>query len=528
MDTNASFISILKTALYGTKARDAITEFCCDTLTELANLPPKDLDQAVNNLHKSLSNDPVAANRVRLNATKCITLHSIRLHFLDRINCDAKLTTRQISQLTADPDIKEFRSDYLDATLKDDDTRGLSEVKMPKLEAAKWIDFKSSLIESLSRIIGKNKIPLTYLIRESDVGNFDDDYENRTDRLVTCIQFSGVAYKHDNGDLYSILVQNTEGSEGYAIVEANEKRRNGRKAWKDLLNHFEGSTFRERMAQEAANMLRSATYNGPKRHFTLGDYYARHSKAHVKLQKVGKPMTVEQQIDTFIQGIQCATAQSIIVNVAGDPTVRTSFDTYYNVVASRLELALSLSGKQPNSVSRNVNQTKTSKNDKEHKNKRSSQTGQSKYAKKKNPIGNFTAEARRYSHEEWKALSADQQKQVKTLHRTNKLAQAGNTTGNTHQQPTTSGGSQQGLQMGQQMRCTNQVNSYNQSEQQPYYPVQYQQVPRYVNQVSLPPPPGSVIPPPPPRNQYDNQSTGYVSAMSGEAGRSWGGAYNGP
>ena len=147
IDTNDSFISILKTALYGTKARDAITEFCCDTLTELANLPPKDLDQAVNNINKSLSNDPVTPNRVRLNATKCITLHSIRLHFLDRINCDAKLTGTEIGQLT-DPGIEEFRSDYLDATLKDDDTRGLSEIKVPKLEAAKWIDFKSSLIES--------------------------------------------------------------------------------------------------------------------------------------------------------------------------------------------------------------------------------------------------------------------------------------------------------------------------------------------------------------------------------------------
>ena len=75
-------------------------------------------------------------------------------------------------------------------------------------------------------------------------------------------------------------------------------------------------------------------------------------------------MTIEQKIDTSIQGIQSATTQSIIVNVAGDPTVRTSFDTYYNMVASRLELELSLSGKQFDSVQRNVNQTSTTKNDK--------------------------------------------------------------------------------------------------------------------------------------------------------------------
>ena len=356
MDTKASFKSILTTANYSAKAKDAILEFCCESLSELANLPPKDLDHAISNLHKALSNSPVNADQVRLNATKCMTLHAIRLHFLDRTNCDSKLSGPQITALTAD-DVKNFRIDYLEATLNDEDTKGLSTVKMPKLVSFKWTDFKSSITESLSRIIGKNKIPLTYLVRDTDTGNFEAIYENPVDRPVACIELKGAAYKHGNGDLVSLLIQHTEGSEGNAIVEANEKKRNGRKAWTDLLNHFEGSTLKERMAQDAANILRNATHSGPRRNFSFGDYYSRHSKAHVKLQKAGKPMSTEQQVDSFVQGIQCAVAQSIIVNVAGDPKIRTSFDTYYNAVASKLELAISLSNKPTNSVSRNVNQT---------------------------------------------------------------------------------------------------------------------------------------------------------------------------
>ena len=344
MDTQASFKSLLTTARFAAKAKDAIVEFCCDSISELANLPSKDLDQAINNLHKALATQAVAANQVRLNATKCISLHSIRLHFLDRINCDAKLIATQITAIDRDQ-LTEFRSDYLETTLNHEDTKGLSTVAIPKLVSSKWTEFKSNMTESLSRITGKNKIPLTYLIRSEDEGDFDDIYDNRTDRLVKCITLSGAAYKHDNGDLYSLLIQHTEGSEGYAIVEANEKKRNGRKAWKDLLKHFEGSTFKECTGQEAANMLRNASYGGPRRNFTFGDYYSRHAKAHIMLQKVGKGMTIEQQIDTFVQGIQCAVAQSIIVNVADDPIVRSSFDTYYNVVASKLELLISLSNK---------------------------------------------------------------------------------------------------------------------------------------------------------------------------------------
>ena len=66
-------------------------------------------------------------------------------------------------------------------------------------------------------------------------------------------------------------------------------------------------------------------------------------------------MTVEQQINAFVQGIQCATTQSIVVNLAGDQTVRTSFDEYYNVVASKLELAMTFTGKSNSTITWNVN-----------------------------------------------------------------------------------------------------------------------------------------------------------------------------
>ena len=54
----------------------AIIEFCAENLADLARLPKKTLDTGIENLHKSLANLP-AARRVRLNATKCILLHSL-------------------------------------------------------------------------------------------------------------------------------------------------------------------------------------------------------------------------------------------------------------------------------------------------------------------------------------------------------------------------------------------------------------------------------------------------------------------
>ena len=39
----------------------------------------------------------------------------------------------------------------------------------------------------------------------------------------------------------------------------------------------------------------------------------------------------------------------------GNPTIRTSYNIYYNVVSSNLELSLSLTNKQGNREDRNVN-----------------------------------------------------------------------------------------------------------------------------------------------------------------------------
>ena len=530
MDTQNSFKTLLTTARFSAKARDAIVEFCCDSISELANLPPKDLDQAINNLHKALATQANARDQVRLNATKCISLHSIRLHFLDRINCGAGLLAPKIIAIDR-TDLNTFRSDYLEATLYQEDTKGLSTVTITKLVTTKWNEFKSTMTESLSRITGKNKIPLTYLIRDEDVGNFDATYDNRTDRLVQCITLSGAAYKHDNGDLYSLLIQHTEGSEGYAIVEDNEKRRNGRKAWKDMLKHFEGSTFKERTSQEAAGMLRNASYSGPRRNFTFGDYYFRHAKAHIMLQKFGKGMTVEQQIDTFIQGIQCAVAQGIVVNVAGDPVHRSTFDTYYNIIASKLELSISLSNKPTSSITRNVNQVNFDRERKTNSqnNKRTGNGNNSKYNNKKSKPGNqFVPEARRYSAQEWKALSKDQQAQIKSLH---KAARTTDTRTNERGSHTQHSQASNSYQANSQYRPVNQVRYTQQMASIPntFYQPQYHQggqppcVARSVNQVMLPPPPPNNIPPPPPgRSNNNGQIYDHVSAMSGEVGQSWG------
>ena len=85
MDTEAFFQVILTTATLSAKNQDTIINICCGLLIKLSNIPRSDVDTGIAKLHKSMSSVTPICNRVRLNATKCLILHSNLVHLLDQI-----------------------------------------------------------------------------------------------------------------------------------------------------------------------------------------------------------------------------------------------------------------------------------------------------------------------------------------------------------------------------------------------------------------------------------------------------------
>jgi len=117
-------------------------------------------------------------------------------------------------------------------------------------------------------------------------------------------------------------------------------------------------------------------------------------------------MTIGQQIDTFVQGIQCAIIQSIIVNLAGDATACTSFETYYNDMASKLELSISLTHIPTNRGNRNVNKITSGERKKSSYKERNPSEERVKKITQKNDINkDFMLENKAYPPHICKSLS---------------------------------------------------------------------------------------------------------------------------
>jgi len=389
--------------------------------TDFANLPPKYLDRSISNLHKSLLSIDNPTYCVKFNATKFSTLHAIQIYFLDQINCNTEPELADVTALDVD-DAKFMWQDYIEHIQPLALTEGLGTVTIPKLILSDRTDFKLVVIKYMRWSIGRNGIPLLYVISESNEGDIDDDYTCMRDKLVNCIQLSGPVYQADNGNILSLLVQHMKNTEGTSMVKKNSWRRDGRKAWQDLLLHFEGDIYKEYFAQEASAILRNSTYNGSRQKFTFGDYPNRDASAHVKLRNAGKPTTTKQKIGSFIQGCQCATAHSIIVDLVGNHRVHMSYNMYYNTIFSKLELLLSLTNKQGNREAWNVNAFKTGDST-NHKFRINQNLDKNKKIKPDSTTRTHVVlEDHNYPFKEWKGLSADQQKKVKEVYRNRKTS----------------------------------------------------------------------------------------------------------
>jgi len=251
-------------------------------LTELADLPRSDLDSGIASLHKALLNGINARDQVRPTATKILTLHEIRIHFLDQINFAALSDAADIADLT-DNDIAFVRDDYLDSTQTQDSSSSIKAIKIPKSENKNWPNFKSATEKYFGSILGHDKIPLSYIIRENDMNNFDTEYDSRKDKLSSCLNHSGPCYKIDNGTVLSILVQNTKKTEGNNMVTCVTTPVTEEEPERIYSFILRAQLTKNDWRRTLEIYLKHTTYSGPTRKFSFKDYSKLHALAQYQL-----------------------------------------------------------------------------------------------------------------------------------------------------------------------------------------------------------------------------------------------------
>jgi hypothetical protein len=109
---------------------------------------------------------------------------------------------------------------------------GLSTASDPgKVKRQKdWLVWSRSLTNYLSTILGQDGVPLSYIIRENDEPDYDEEDEedfNFEQLSIKCALLVGVFYKTDARKVHQLIHGFVQGETAETWIKPKEKRQNG-------------------------------------------------------------------------------------------------------------------------------------------------------------------------------------------------------------------------------------------------------------------------------------------------------------
>ena len=369
MDDPAVFTAFLtRLNLNVIRQRNAVTTHLASTFQDFALLTNHDIDNFVTNT--ATRNRTVANNMAVIIPDRAIqNFKAVLFELHDRRQCNAVPTAVDLNGIdqVVLRTLRTSRQEALDDA-KARESQKLPDMVVVKLNATNWREFRLNVEESLSRLYGHNRIPLTYVIRSGIPGNYNNVFDTRIARLVACTVHIGDAYVHDNNTVYSLLVQYIGTyREAKAILDKFKRTKLGRSAWIDLRNLYESTSFKDNIASEALSAISVCHYKGNLPTFKMKNYHSIMSQAFNDLSDAGPAhaLTDSQQIVTFKRGLSCK--EAIRCATAADKYLRTlpaheqTFINWYNSMNGDLNAFLTLTRRSHTETGsfRQIGQVKT-------------------------------------------------------------------------------------------------------------------------------------------------------------------------
>ena len=309
----------------------------------LISVSETDMKQFVKDTHAA--NSGRADNdKVFLPAGAMLNLLAIHHELRDRIRCGVVPDNNTLQNI--DIFVVQFlrgnRSDAIQRlealkTL----AKSLPDMNIPKLTNTNYDEFLTSFTTMCDRIVGSFGIPISYLLRTTQRGNYmTGAYTTREERLHNCLVLQGPLFQADSQLLYSLYVQHigTSGT-GSNVVNAHRLTQNGRECFMDINNHYRNQSFRDTLASKAQQSIERAHYDGDRRNFTLESFYNIMVNAFNDLESAGPQFALreDQKVNQFLNKVKNATAVNYIVIAKrewNNLLPPQTFDSFYNIFSS--------------------------------------------------------------------------------------------------------------------------------------------------------------------------------------------------
>jgi hypothetical protein len=180
-----------------------------------------------------------------------------------------------------------------------------SDATMPsKFKYDDWIDWQQSVItylKSKSSVHPLSSIPLYYVIRKepcpiepADMSAFDE--------IVYNAPHQGRAFDTDNKEVHRILDELTLGTDAADWIKVHRRRQDGRRAWNQLCEHYDGPAEGDKRVTVARSNLEQAFYKNEST-FSFEKYSTRLKKSFDTLRQYGQPKSEKEEVEILLKQI---------------------------------------------------------------------------------------------------------------------------------------------------------------------------------------------------------------------------------
>lgn len=230
-----------------------------DDFTTTMDKSFKDLDKDI----QSYSSLTVAEGRIRVNPGIKQKLRAFIQWSRDRIRMGMDPSTDAFPVHTSADLIKRYNTH----SLWQDRSKTISDSAKPSAftNDMKWEEWSHTFSNYLRTIAGRNGVPLSYVIRDSDTV---DPTPNPSflDNYVAMAPLSGAAYTEDAGVVHTLLASFISGNEtAEAKVQGLMDKADGRLDFKALKTHYEGVGLHAKNIIWAEKVISERYYNGERK-----------------------------------------------------------------------------------------------------------------------------------------------------------------------------------------------------------------------------------------------------------------------
>ena len=192
--------------------------------------------------------------------------------------------------------------------LRDDNVTAVPSIKPVKFAAAQWHDWHKSFITYLSNYKGVQLTELDYVTQEHTVLPQGHIHLTTRDQDLYKFPLTGAHFNEDNRTVYRMLADLMVGTDGYTWIETYDRSQDGRAAWINLTDHYNGGGQQEKAIARAEAIIKTTHYKN-EQVFPFDTFSARLLGAYRDLNQHGRPKSSYEQVKDMLERIHLTDAR---------------------------------------------------------------------------------------------------------------------------------------------------------------------------------------------------------------------------